>query len=57
MNLYNATFISKQVAYINASSLEEAGRKAKELVKQRGGMKKCTLLSVELSKQEELKHV
>ena len=48
---YVAEFITVSPAYISASSMDEASRKAKEIVKQRGGMKKCTLLSIELSKE------
>jgi len=55
--VYQASFIVQSAAYINASSIEEASRKAKEIVKQKGGMKHCTLLSIELSEQEELKNV
>jgi len=50
--MYKAIFTTKNQTFIHASSLEEAGRKAKDIVKQKGGMKVCTLLSVELPSSE-----
>ena len=50
--IYKALFTTKNQTFIDANSLEEAGKKAREIVKQKGGMKVCTLLSVEQSSSE-----
>jgi len=46
--MYRASFMGKGPVTIAASSIDEAGNKAKQLVKQSGGMKVCFLLYVEL---------
>ena len=50
--IYKALFTTKNQTFIDANSLEEAGKKAREIVKQKGGMKVVTLLSVEVSKND-----